>query len=146
MGWGYKNFLPPSPSANSQDVLMQQCRIHKGTKLWWLPMKWWNRTNGIPSGLLNCLRRGQLNVARANGFLEMTRDGVLISAYHDQHFLTGIHLENERFDHLARCIAKGFRDFGSAFCRRWWKRAGRIRDTQGIEIVMDRKLHALSFA
>src|SRR5207248_9827118 len=100
-----------------------RCRIHKGTKLWWLPMKGRNRTNGIPGGLLNCLRRGQLDVARAYGFLEMTRDGVLIPAYHDQHFLTRVHLENERFDHLARCIAKGFRDLGGAFCCRRWKRA-----------------------
>ena len=61
---------------------------------------------------------------------EMTRDGVLIPAYYDQHFLTRIHLENKRFDYLARCIAKGFRDFGGAFCCRRWKRAGRIRDAR----------------
>src|SRR5215813_15533468 len=109
MGRSYKNFLPPGPSANSQDVLMQQCRVYKGTKLRRLPMKWRNRTNGIPGGLLDRLRRSQLDVARANGFLEMTRDGVLISTYHNQHFLTRIHLENERFDHLTWCIAKGFR-------------------------------------
>ena len=79
-----------------------------------------------PGGLLDRLRRGQLDVARTNGFLEMTRDGVLIPTYHDQHFLTRIHLENERFDHLARDIAKGFRDLGGAFGCRRWKRAGGI--------------------
>src|SRR5262245_26535535 len=109
-------------------------------------MEWRNRANGIPGGLLNRLRRGQLDIARANGFLKMTRDGILISAYHDQHFLTRIYLENERFNHLARCIAKGFRDLGCTFYRRWRKRAGGIRDAQGVEIVMDRKLHVLSFA
>src|SRR5207248_11202039 len=136
MDRGDKNFLAPGPGANPQDVLLQQRRIHEGTKLRRLPMEWWNRTNSIPGSLLHRLRRGQLDIARTNGFLEMTRDGVLIPAYHDQHSLTRIHLENERFDHLVRCIAEGFRDLGGAFCCRPWKRAGCTRDAQGIGLVM----------
>src|SRR5215475_7352459 len=80
---GYKNFLAPGAGANSQDILVEQCRIHKGAKLRRLPMEWRNRTNGISCGLLHRLRRGQLDVTRANGSLKMPRDGVLIPAYHN---------------------------------------------------------------
>src|SRR2546423_13311481 len=97
MGRGYKNFLPPGPGANTQAVLAQQRLIHKGTELRRLPMEWWNGTNSMAGSLLNRLRRGQLNVTRANAFLKITRDGILVPAYHDQPFLTRIYPAKKRF-------------------------------------------------
>src|SRR5262249_14988922 len=141
MSRGHEDFLAPGSGAHPQDILMHQCDIYEGPKLWWLPMEGRNRTDGVASGLLHDLGGGKCDIARGNGVLQMPRNGILIPTQHDQHFFASVDCKNERFDHLPWLVAKSFRDLGSAFCRRWCKCTSGIRDAQGVEIVMDWQLH-----
>ena len=94
---------------------MDQRRFKKRTKALGLPAKWGNRTDHITGRFFDRFRRGHLNISRADSFLEIAGDCILVAAKHDEHPLTSIGLKDQRFDRLPSGNPKPLATFAAPF-------------------------------
>ena len=111
------DLLAPLTSARAEDGFIEQARFEERSEIWWLPAKGGDRADDISSRFLHHFWRRHLNIARADGLLQISRDGVLVTAEHYQHPLASVHLKDEGFYGLAFGEAESVRHVGRAFFR-----------------------------
>src|SRR5512133_1346843 len=135
------DLLTPLSRACAEDRFLQETRLEEGTESGRLPAKSGDGADHVSGRLLHDLRIRHFDVPRADRLLEITRDGILVPAQHDQNTLARIHLKDQRLDRLAFGKAQDAGNIsGPFFCFRW-KAFSFIRDIVLIEIHVGWKFH-----
>src|SRR5687767_8421830 len=66
------NLFTPFTCARAEDGLVKQTCLQERSEVRWLPAKGWDRADHISSCLFHSFRSGHLDVARTNGFFEIS--------------------------------------------------------------------------
>src|SRR5690349_12455604 len=95
------DLLSPLPRARAEDRFLYETRLEEGPESGRLPAEGGNGADHVAGRCLDDFRISHPDVARADRFLEMSRDGRLIASKHHEHTFAGIRLKDQGLDRLS---------------------------------------------